>query len=120
MIVIAAPLIALIAVTSASLALQHNEQQERHVALTASAVTSAAQQVLADAVSYARMGGPSRHRRLSRRRLTPLAPGGRGGRCRRAATGGLRGRAARLGGWRLHRDRHRPSTLGRAWRHVPQ
>jgi hypothetical protein len=38
--VVAAPLIA---VTSASLALQQNERQERDVALTASAVNSAAQ-----------------------------------------------------------------------------
>ena len=51
MIVIAAPLIALIGVTSASLALQHNEQQERSAARTASALTTAAQQVLADAVN---------------------------------------------------------------------
>ena len=65
MIVVAAPLIALIAVTSASLALQQNERQERHVALTASAVNSAAQQVLADAVNaetgvrgYAATGDP--------------------------------------------------------------
>jgi signal transduction histidine kinase/ActR/RegA family two-component response regulator len=65
MIVVAAPLIALIAVTSASLALQQNERQERSVALTASAVNSAAQQVLADAVSaetgvrgYAATGDP--------------------------------------------------------------
>jgi hypothetical protein len=43
MIVVAAPLIALIAVTSASLALQQNERQERNVALTSSAVNSAAQ-----------------------------------------------------------------------------
>ena len=49
MIVIAVPLIALIAVTSASLALQYNERQERSVALTASALTAAAQQVLTDA-----------------------------------------------------------------------
>jgi hypothetical protein len=42
-IVVAAPLIALIAVTSASLALQQNERQERNVALTSSAVNSAAQ-----------------------------------------------------------------------------
>ena len=51
MIVVATPLIALIAVTSASLALQQNERQERHVALTASVLTAAAQQVLADAVN---------------------------------------------------------------------
>jgi hypothetical protein len=40
MVVVAAPLIA---VTSASLALRQNERQERSVALTASAVNSAAQ-----------------------------------------------------------------------------
>ena len=51
MIVVAVPLIALIGVTSASLVLQHNEQQERQVALTASALTAAAQQVLTDAVN---------------------------------------------------------------------
>jgi signal transduction histidine kinase/ActR/RegA family two-component response regulator len=51
MIVVAAPLIALIAVTSASLALQQNERQERSVAVTASAVNTAAQQVLADALN---------------------------------------------------------------------
>src|ERR1700677_3470771 len=45
-IVVAVPLIALIAITSASLVLQHTEEQERQVALTASAL-----QVLADAVS---------------------------------------------------------------------
>ena len=65
MIVVAAPLIALIAVTSASLALQHNKQQERSVAKTASAVNAAAQQGLADAVNaetgvrgYAATGDP--------------------------------------------------------------
>ncbi len=65
MIVVATPLIALIAVTSASLALQQNERQERHVALTASVLTAAAQQVLADAVNaetgvrgYAATGDP--------------------------------------------------------------
>ena len=65
MIVVAVPLIALIAVTSASLALQHNERQERSVALTASALTASAQQVLADAVNaetgvrgYAATGDP--------------------------------------------------------------
>ena len=51
MMVVAVPLIALIGVTSASLVLQHNEEQERQVALTASALTAAAQQVLTDAVN---------------------------------------------------------------------
>jgi signal transduction histidine kinase/CheY-like chemotaxis protein len=51
MIVVAVPLIALIAVTSASLALQYNERQERSVALTASALNNSAQQVLADEVN---------------------------------------------------------------------
>lgn len=50
-VVIDAPLIALIGVTSASLALQHNDRQERQAARTASAVTTASQQVLADAVN---------------------------------------------------------------------
>ena len=49
--VIAVPLIALIGVTSASLVLQHNEEQERQVSLTASALTAAAQQVLTDALN---------------------------------------------------------------------
>jgi signal transduction histidine kinase/ActR/RegA family two-component response regulator len=64
-IVVAVPLIALIGVTSASLVLQHNEQQERHVALTASALSTAAQQILSDAVNaetgvrgYAATGEP--------------------------------------------------------------
>jgi signal transduction histidine kinase/CheY-like chemotaxis protein len=51
MVVVAVPLIALIAVTSASLALEQNERQERSVALTASTLTTSAQQVLADAVN---------------------------------------------------------------------
>jgi len=51
MVVVAIPLTALIAVTSASLALQYNERQERSVALTASALTTSAQQVLSDAVN---------------------------------------------------------------------
>ena len=51
MVVVAIPLTALIAVTSASLALQHNERQERGVSLTASTLTTTAQQVLADAVN---------------------------------------------------------------------
>jgi signal transduction histidine kinase/ActR/RegA family two-component response regulator len=50
-IVVAVPLIALIGVTSASLVLQHNEQQERQVTLTASTLSTSAQQVLADAVN---------------------------------------------------------------------
>jgi CHASE3 domain sensor protein len=64
-IVIAVPLIALIGVTSASLALQHNERQERQVAMTASALNTSAQQILADAVNaetgvrgYAATGDP--------------------------------------------------------------
>jgi signal transduction histidine kinase/CheY-like chemotaxis protein len=51
MVVIAVPLIALIAVSSASLALEANERQERSVSMTASALTAAAQQVLVDAVN---------------------------------------------------------------------
>ena len=65
MVVVAVPLIALVAVTSASLTLEHNERQERSVALTASALTTSAQQVLADAVNaetgvrgYAATGDP--------------------------------------------------------------
>jgi signal transduction histidine kinase/ActR/RegA family two-component response regulator len=65
MVVVAIPMTALIAVTSASLALQYNERQERSVALTASALTTTAQQVLADAVNaetgvrgYAATGDP--------------------------------------------------------------
>jgi signal transduction histidine kinase/ActR/RegA family two-component response regulator len=50
-IVLAVPLIALIGITSASLVLQHTEEQERQVSLTASALSDSAQQVLADAVS---------------------------------------------------------------------
>jgi signal transduction histidine kinase/ActR/RegA family two-component response regulator len=51
MIAVAFPLIALIAVTVASLVLQYNEQQERTVALAASRLSSAATQTLADAVN---------------------------------------------------------------------
>jgi signal transduction histidine kinase/ActR/RegA family two-component response regulator len=51
MVVVAVPLTALIAVTSASLALQYNERQERSVSLTASTLTTTAQQVLANAVN---------------------------------------------------------------------
>jgi signal transduction histidine kinase/ActR/RegA family two-component response regulator len=65
MVVVAGPLIALIAVSSASLVMQYNERQERSVALTASAVNTSAQQVLADAVNaetgvrgYAATGNP--------------------------------------------------------------
>jgi signal transduction histidine kinase/CheY-like chemotaxis protein len=50
-VVIAVPLIALVAVTSASLVLEHNERQERNVALTASTLSTSANQVLADAVN---------------------------------------------------------------------
>jgi signal transduction histidine kinase/CheY-like chemotaxis protein len=65
MVVVAVPLIALVAVASANLALEHNERQERSVALTASALNTSAQQVLADAVNaetglrgYAATGDP--------------------------------------------------------------
>jgi signal transduction histidine kinase/ActR/RegA family two-component response regulator len=65
MIVVVVPLIALISVTSASLALQYNERQERSAALTASALNTRAQMVLADAVNaetgvrgYAATGDP--------------------------------------------------------------
>jgi CHASE3 domain sensor protein len=50
MIAVAFPLIALVAVTVASLLLQYNERQERSVALAASRLSSAAQQTLVDAV----------------------------------------------------------------------
>jgi len=65
LIVVAVPLIALIAVTVASLALQRNERQERYMALTALELNTSAQQVLADAVNaetgmrgYAATGNP--------------------------------------------------------------
>jgi signal transduction histidine kinase/ActR/RegA family two-component response regulator len=65
MVVVAVPLIALVAVTSASLVLEHNERQERSVALTASTLSTSAQQVLSDAVNaetgvrgYAATGDP--------------------------------------------------------------
>jgi signal transduction histidine kinase/CheY-like chemotaxis protein len=65
LVVVAVPLIALIAVTTASLTLQDNERQERSVAMTASVLTTAAHQVLADAVNaetgvrgYAATGEP--------------------------------------------------------------
>jgi signal transduction histidine kinase/ActR/RegA family two-component response regulator len=51
MIVVAAPLIALIAVTSANLVLQSNERQERSAAMTANAVNTAAQQIMTDAMN---------------------------------------------------------------------
>jgi signal transduction histidine kinase/ActR/RegA family two-component response regulator len=50
-VVVAIPLIALIGVTSASLALQHKERQVRSVARTASALSTAAQKVMSDAVN---------------------------------------------------------------------
>jgi len=50
MIAVAFPLIALVAVTVASLMLQYNERQERSVALAASRLSSMAEQTLADAV----------------------------------------------------------------------
>lgn len=50
-IVIAAPLIALTASPWRALAAQFNEQQERRVALASSALSSSADQVLADAVN---------------------------------------------------------------------
>jgi signal transduction histidine kinase/ActR/RegA family two-component response regulator len=50
-IVVAVPLIALIGVTSASLVLQHTEAQQRQAALTASALSDSAQQVLADVLN---------------------------------------------------------------------
>jgi signal transduction histidine kinase/ActR/RegA family two-component response regulator len=51
MIVVAVPLIALIGVTSASLALQYKERQERSAAMTASTLNTAAQRVLTDALN---------------------------------------------------------------------
>jgi signal transduction histidine kinase/ActR/RegA family two-component response regulator len=51
LIVIAVPLAALIGTTSASLVLQNNEQQVRTVALAGRGLTTAAAQVLADAVN---------------------------------------------------------------------
>ena len=65
LIVVAVPLIALIGVTLASLAMQYNERLARHVAQTASALNTSAQQVLADALNaetsvrgYAATGDP--------------------------------------------------------------
>jgi signal transduction histidine kinase/ActR/RegA family two-component response regulator len=64
-IVVAGPLIALVGITSASLVLEHNERQERSVSLTARDLSTAADQVLADAVNaetgvrgYAATGDP--------------------------------------------------------------
>jgi len=51
LIVIAVPLAALIGTTSASLVLQHNEHQARTVALAGRGLTTAAAQVLTDAVN---------------------------------------------------------------------
>jgi signal transduction histidine kinase/AmiR/NasT family two-component response regulator len=65
LIVIAIPLIALLGTTSASLVLQHNEQQQRTVSLAGRGLTTAADQLLADAVNaetgvrgYAATGDP--------------------------------------------------------------
>jgi signal transduction histidine kinase/CheY-like chemotaxis protein len=64
-IVVAVPLISLISITSASLVLQANERQERAAGRAASAVSSAAQQVMNDALNaetglrgYAATGDP--------------------------------------------------------------
>jgi signal transduction histidine kinase/ActR/RegA family two-component response regulator len=51
MVVVAVPLIALVGVTSASLALQAKERQVRSAAITASALNTTAQQILSDAVN---------------------------------------------------------------------
>jgi signal transduction histidine kinase/ActR/RegA family two-component response regulator len=51
LIVVAVPLIALIGTTSASLALQYNERQQRSSAMAASGLSTAAGRVLADAVN---------------------------------------------------------------------
>jgi signal transduction histidine kinase/ActR/RegA family two-component response regulator len=51
MIVVAIPLASLLAITSASLVLQANEQQERRAGTAASALSASANQVLADAVN---------------------------------------------------------------------
>ncbi len=65
LIVIAAPLAALMGITTANLVLQHTETQERTVSLHARALAGTAIQVLADAVNaetgvrgYARTGDP--------------------------------------------------------------
>jgi signal transduction histidine kinase/CheY-like chemotaxis protein len=64
-IVVAVPLISLISITSTSLVLQANERQERTAGRTASGVSSAAQQVMNDALNaetglrgYAATGDP--------------------------------------------------------------
>jgi CHASE3 domain sensor protein len=64
-IVVAVPLISLISITSASLVLQANERQERTAGRAASNVSSAAQQVMNDALNaetglrgYAATGDP--------------------------------------------------------------
>src|SRR5450432_1283721 len=66
LIVIAVPLIVLVGTTSASLALQYQEGQERSVAVASNVLTGAARQVLADAVNsetgvrgYAATGNPA-------------------------------------------------------------
>ena len=66
LIVVAGPLIALVGITSASLALQYNERQERSVARAGLNLSSTADQVLADAVDaetgvrgYAATGDPA-------------------------------------------------------------
>jgi signal transduction histidine kinase/ActR/RegA family two-component response regulator len=51
LIVVAVPLIALMATTLASLVLQANERQERGIAIAASSLSKAASQVMADAVN---------------------------------------------------------------------
>ena len=65
LVVVAVPLMALIGTTSASLALQHSERQQRSAAVAASGLSSAANMVLADAVNaesgvrgYAATGRP--------------------------------------------------------------
>ncbi len=65
LVVVAGPLIALLVITSASLALQYYEQQVRSIALASSDLDKAALQVLADAVNaetgvrgYAATGDP--------------------------------------------------------------
>lgn len=51
MIVVTVPLFALILIVMASFVLQHNERQERTVALAASALSSSANQILSDALN---------------------------------------------------------------------
>ena len=50
-VVVAVPLVALILITLASIVLQNNERQERHVGQAASTLSTSANQVLADAVN---------------------------------------------------------------------